>query len=413
MDTADYLQQLRDELRDELVHDILPYWSTQTLDEKNGGFIGRISHDNKKVYEASKGIILNARILWTYAASYRALKSTELKNLAQRSYTYLSNYFLDDEYGGAYWMVQSDGSVEVDQKYIYAQAFVIYALAEYYQVVKNPVVLNDAKRIFELLEQHSFDKEQGGYFEAYSRDWTLLDDVRLSDKDLNVAKSMNTHLHILEAYTNLYRCWPEKYLRQQLENLIEVLIKHIINTDGTALIKFMDADWARRSSDISFGHDIEASWLLTEAAEVLDDEALLDRVQKASLKLTDAVYKRGITEEGGIYNDMNPQEGPDGDKDFWPQVEAIVGFVNGFEISGREKYLEAAWNVWEFCKQFFLDQKYGEWYERIDEDNRPHKVDKVQNWKGPYHNSRGCLEIMRRVNELQNHTDYKIKTAGS
>lgn len=384
------LQELRVELAAELRDNILHYWTTRMVDEVRGGFFGRRDGHDKLEEDADKGVILNTRILWTFSHAAR-LFSAEYRPFADRAYAYLERYFIDREHGGVYWMVDSEGNPVNTKKQIYAQAFAIYAFSEYYMLSNEAAAREQAIALFNLIERYSFDKAYNGYLEAFDESWLILDDLRLSEKDANEKKTMNTHLHILEAYTNLYRCWPDPELKKQIVNLVEVFLERIIKGKHFGL--FFDEKWNVRGDVVSYGHDIEGSWLLYEAAEVVHNEKLLSRVRQVSLDMVDAVTGEGIDSNGAVMN-----ENHDPDIHWWPQAEALVGFFNAYQLTGRNEYLESMQRVWNFIKAKMIDRVNGEWYWRVDPSgNVCFDEDKAGPWKCPYHNSRALLELLKRL----------------
>lgn len=395
------LQALRTELKSELTQRILPYWMEQAVDERNGGFMGLVTADNVRRYDAPKGSILNARILWTFAAADRVLGDGAYRAFAERAANYFGTYFLDPVYGGVRWMVDATGAPLDERKHVYAQSFAIYALSEHSRATGAGQSLHRAVEIFRLIEAHAYDAEHGGYQEAFSRDWVLLDDVRLSEEDADERKSINSHLHVLEAYTNLFRVWPDPLLRQRLQEVIGVFLDAIVDEEGGHVCCFFDGDWTRKSNVISYGHDIEASWLLLEAADVIGGDVLRSRVRGATLTMVAAVLGEGVDPRGGLFNGGGPGGVVDRDKEWWPQAEAIVGFVNAYQETGDGEFLDAAWDIWTFTKRHFLDHEHGEWYRRVSPEGsvRPGH-EKVGPWKGPYHNGRACLEMISRLGEV-------------
>ena len=384
------------ELAQVLRENILPFWMDKMADNEQGGFIGQIDGQDQRNVHADKSIILNTRILWTFSAVYQQLKEDRYKEIADRAFHYLIDNFVDRQYGGVYWMLDAEGLIKDSKKQVYAQAFMIYALSEYYKISKKESALSLSKALFELIEKHSLDKENNGYLEAFDQQWHLLEDLRLSDKDANEKKTMNTHLHVLEAYTNLYRLWKDDALKQALKNLIEVFLDRFIDDKGHFLL-FFDEEWNSKSNKISYGHDIEGSWLLYEAAEVLGDEAVLEKVKIASLKMADVFIDEGISPEHAVYN-----ESEDGvyEEEFhwWPQAEAMVGLVNAWQLTGKAIYLEETAKIWGFTKEKIIDWENGEWYWGISIDGKilTHE-DKAGPWKCPYHNGRALLEVMQRL----------------
>lgn len=398
---------IKQEIYDELTKNILPFWMERMVDEKNGGFFGQINGENKLVSEAPKGGILNARILWTFSSAVLNLKNSQYLTFAERAKNYILNHFFDAENGGTYWMLHADGTPADTKKQIYSQAFFIYALTELHRASGDEECLSKAKDLFHLIEKHSFDSEKNGYFEAYSRDWQLLDDLRLSEKDANEKKTMNTHLHILEAYTNLYRVWKDENLEKQLQNLIELFLTKIINPRTHHLDLFFDEDWNCKSTIISYGHDIECAWLLNEAAEVLGNENLLNRVFKETLLVTEA-SSEGIQSNGGLINEKNYQTGhTDKNFDWWPQAEGMVGFFHAFQQTKNEYYALRTASLWSFIQENIIDHDGGEWFWSVTETGiKNTKDDKAGFWKCPYHNSRMCLEMIRRIeNTFDNNED--------
>ncbi len=386
--------------RRELLEDILPFWRQRTVDQRRGGFIGQMSNDLQIQDDAPKGLILNARILWTFSAAYAYTQDEQDRALARRAYEYLMDHFLDLQHGGCFWELDANGAVRDDKKKIYGEAFCLYALAEYYRVFGESQALDRAVEIFDLIEVHARDERHGGYWEVMSCDWQPCEDMRLSDKDMNEKKSMNNHLHILEGYTNLLRVWPDRRLADGLRDLMDIFRRHILNAEQTHLQHFFDDAWSPKSDSYTFGHDIEGSWLLCEAAEVLKDESLLMEVRVLAVQMAYAVLTEGLDTDGGLF-----YEGRDGriinpDKEWWPQAEAVVGFCNAWQLTGEDAFREAAVCCWQFIQQRVVDHEYGEWFWCIRPDGTPDPSQpKVSPWKCPYHNGRCCLEIIHRVGD--------------
>jgi mannobiose 2-epimerase len=384
--------------RRELLEDILPFWRRHAVDERRGGFIGQMSNDLRVQDEAPKGLILNARILWTFSAAYAYTQDQTDRTLARRAYEYLKDHFLDKEHGGYFWELYPNGTVRDDKKKVYGEAFCLYALAEYYRVFGEAQALEQAAHVFDLIEARAHDDQYGGYFEVMSRDWQPCADMRLSDKDMNEKKSMNNHLHILEGYTHLLRVWPDRRLADRLSELIDLFRTHIVNTRQTHLQHFFDEAWTPRSDSYTFGHDIEGSWLLCEAAEVLGDQRLMTEVQSVAVRIARAVLAEGLDADGGLF-----YEGRDGrivnpNKEWWPQAEAVVGFYHAWQLTGDSAFREAAIRCWQFIQDRVVDRKYGEWFWCVRPDGTPDPSQpKVSPWKCPYHNGRCCLEIIHRV----------------
>lgn len=395
------VQKLRERVELELRGDILPFWLKYAVDDEYGGFRGQIANDLTVDPHAAKGLILNARILWTFSKAYGVYRDPLNLGAARRAYEYLSRFFWDQEFGGVYWMVDYQGRPMDTKKRIYGQAFTVYALAEYSHASGDSEAMARAMRLVEQIESSSHDEAHGGYFETYERDWTLAADQRLSDVDLDEKKSMNTHLHLLEAYATLLRHHEDPTVRFRLRQLIEIFLRFIIDPTNHHFILFFDEEWRPRSEKISFGHDIEGSWLLCEAAEVLGDTDVLERVRAVAVKMAQAVCEQGIDADGGLMYEAGPAGVLDTDRHWWPQAEAVVGFLNAYQLSGRRHFLDAAERSWAFIEKYIVDRKHGEWFWLVSQAGVPDAAqDKVGPWKCPYHNSRTCFEVMERLDGL-------------
>ncbi len=395
--TKPNLAQLKNGFDQEL-HNILNWWSTHMVDEQNGGFYGRMDGHGNLHAEADKGVILNTRLLWTYSAAAIATNLPRLKQMAHRAYDYIGRYFWDELEGGLFWSLDYQGNPVDTQKQIYAQAFAIYALSEYYSLTKNKEALDKATEIFWLIEKYSLDRKKGGYLSAFARNWSNMDDIRLSEKDANEAKIMNTHLHILEAYTNYYRLSPSIAIQDALRNCIELFFDHFYIPENGSMHIYFDENWMPKGEDISFGHNVEASWLLWEAAEVLGNDDLLKRVRPVCIQMAESVFHSAIDKDGALLYEADPNGIKDTDKHWWPQAEAVVGFWNAYEMTGEEKFAETAINCWHFIKKYLINKEHGEWHWRTDRSGIPILSENIAgSWKAPYHNTRMCLEMMRRL----------------
>lgn len=392
------LSELKPQLLENLENNILKFWSEKTIDQINGGFYGSVNAENKAVEEANKGVILNTRILWTFSAAYNHLKKTEYKLIADRAYQYITRNFHDKKFGGVFWELNYKSIPVNRRKQIYAQAFAIYSIAEYYKTNPQQSVLDEAINLFKLIEEKSLDTIKGGYIEAFGEDWTPIDDLRLSEKDLNAPKTMNTHLHILEAYTNLYSVWENDKLRVSLSNLIKLFHEKFLDERGH-LILFFDNDWNKIDDLCSYGHDIEFSWLITEAAQILQDQVLIKESQNISEKLIKLTLREGIDTDGGLMSEFNYlNQSLDSDKHWWIQAEALVGFYNTYRINKSEKYLAAVLKSWQFIDRIMVDHENGEWYLKADKQGNIYPdQEKAGFWKCPYHNSRAMILLLKGI----------------
>lgn len=391
------INTLRKEVTEELEGNILPFWMNKMTDRERGGFYGRISGEDVLMPDEPKGAILNARILWTFSAAYRLLKKPEYLATATRAKRYLLDFFYDKQFGGIYWSVDCEGNPLDTKKQIYALGFAIYGLSEYARATGDEEALEYAIRLFEVIEKYSFDAEKNGYVEALTRDWQPIADMRLSDKDENEKKTMNTHLHILEPYANLYRVWKDGRLKTQLKNLIELFVTKILDTQTYHLNLFFEDDWTNKYHLISYGHDIEASWLIHEAALVLGDETVLKQIEPVIVRIARAADE-GLNADGSMtYEHFSDKGETDRELHWWVQAENVVGHLNLYQHFGDEEALSTALRCWQFIKDKLIDRENGEWYwSRFADGSINRNDDKAGFWKCPYHNGRMCLEINER-----------------
>ena len=396
-DVAILLRDYSNELKQEL-NSILDYWKQFTIDHEFGGFAGKINNYNEADKKAEKGIVLNSRILWAFSSAYDNTKTPEYLLIAERAYDYIINYFIDKKFDGVFWSVSYKGEMLNDRKQIYGLSFCIYGLSEYFKASGNNNALELAKELFHLIEKYSYDSERGGYFEAFTRDWQVMNDVRLSEKDANEKKTMNTHLHIIEAYSNLYTVWKNEELKSKIEGLLDIFRNHIINHRNYHLHLFMDDDWNVKNDIISFGHDIEAAWLLQQSAETAGTDDQKNEFTNMASEITNASIT-GLDKDGGLwYEYAEGKHVLTKEKHSWPQAEAMIGFFNAWQNTGDINYLQHSLNSWAFIKKKIKDVKNGEWFWGIDKDDKPIEgQDKAGFWKCPYHNSRACLEIVSRI----------------
>lgn len=400
---VDKLEALKTNVERELVEGLMPFWQTEALDYQNGGFIGRMENDRTIDRRAIKGLILNARLLWTYSALYRFSGEDSFNTLAHRAYDYLVDHFIDRAHGGAFWFLDYQGNPVDDKKRTYGQAFCIYALAEFCKVTQEKQHLDLASHFFDMIEGHAFDSKKGGYIETFERNWKLAENLRLSAMDMNEKKSMNTHLHVLEAYTNLYRIWPQKNIEHKLHETIKLFTTHIIHPETFHFMLFFDENWAPKSNRVSFGHDIEGSWLLYEAATILGYNELENKTKDYCIRMANAVREHGVDGDGGLMYEADPSGIIDSDKHWWPQAEAVVGFLNAYQLSWEEKFLNAAIKTWGFIEKHIIDKKNGEWFWRVSQTRKVYRQEpKISEWKSPYHNCRACIEIIERIGKIQN-----------
>lgn len=402
--------QLRDQIEQELRLNILPFWMKHTLDHENGGFYGAITNDLAILNDVPRSLVLCARILWSFSAAYRFYLDDDYLKIADHAFQYLTTRFWDAEYGGFYWMLNRQGFALNDRKQTYGQGFALYGLSEYAMALKargdldrSQAALQWAKDLFNLLQIHAYDPVYGGYIEARRRDWGPQDDLRLSDKEPNVVKSMNTMLHIVEPLTNLVRAWDDPLPRQALEKALADFLDHVINPETCTTHLFFDLDWSVIGDHISFGHDIEASWLLVEAAQLLGDPAYLDRTTNLAVQMAEAA-SRAVEPDGSLIYEASPQGFTIVEKHWWAQAEAMVGFYNAAQLASQpyqvEKFTTIALRLWDYIEAKVIDRQNGDWFKRLTREGEPIINDesyKVGPWDCPYHHVRACLEMIHRL----------------
>jgi len=420
MNKMNFTNEFYQSINEELFQNILPYWDKYSKDEKNTGFFGKIDNDNVQDAECQRSIVMTSRFLWTYSAVARFTKDAKYLAMADFAYKVIIEKYFDKENDGVYWSIMPDGTPKVEKKQIYGQAFCCYGLSEYAAAVQElkkdeelaATAMNKALDIYNLLENHALDKENGGYIEARAKDWSKTNDMILSPKDMNCPKSMNTNLHVMEAYTNLYRTLPvvfadsksiQSEVGQSLANLITVTQEKILQKNAH-LGMFFDMDWNLLADEISYGHDIEASWLLWEAACELKDEELKEQIRDDVIKMAEVALDEGFDKENGclenflLHSTTNPKR--DRTRVWWNQAEAMNGFYNAWQMTGHQKYQEACIQQWNWIQNHQVDKTNGEWWSALDQNGTPILAeDKGGNWKTSYHNGRTCLELLRRSQE--------------
>ncbi|AOS44738.1 Cellobiose 2-epimerase [Lacunisphaera limnophila] len=377
---------------------ILPFWIKQVANRPARTFHGALSNDLTVDPAVERGALLTSRILWTYAAALRQYGDAAYRAMADLAHEDLMAHYHDAGQGGFYWSIAADGAVLRDRKQVYGQAFAIYALSEYHAATGLRAPLDQAITVFQLLERHAREPAHGGYLEAFARDWSPITDMRLSAVDQNDPKSQNTMLHVMEAYTRLLNVWPDPGLRRALREIVELMLTRIVDARTAHLGLFFTVDWRRTSDRISYGHDIEAAWLLTRAAAALGEPAVTARTEALALRIAEVTLAEGTDTDGAIFNLGDPTGIIDPSKEWWPQAEAVVGFLEAFRISGEARYLAAAAKTWGFIATRLIDRQQGEWFRGVTREGVVNPAfEKVSFWKCPYHNGRLGLEAVARL----------------
>ena len=391
------METLKKEMKQCLENNILRYWIDKVTDKEHGGYYGRVDGHDHVHPEAEKGAILNGRILWAFSAAYRVMKNKEYLDAATRAKDYILNHFIDKEYGGVYWSLDCEGKPLDTKKQTYAIGFVIYGLSEYARATGDKQALDAAIKLYHDIEAHAYDAVNGGYVEALTREWNPIADMRLSDKDENGAKTMNTHLHVIEPYTNLYRVWPSKELHESIHRLFDVFTDKLYNKETHHLDLFFDNEWHGRRNVESYGHDIEATWLLWETALVLGEDDVKAKLGPIVVDLAKAADE-GLQPDGSmIYEHWKDTGKTDRQRQWWVLCENVIGHVNLYQYFNDASALKVAKDCWTFIDKHLGDHVNGEWHWAVDDNGKINlDDDKAGFWKCPYHNSRMCLEIIER-----------------
>jgi len=393
---------LRTETTQDLMENILPFWITHTVDP-NGGFYGLVLNDGQAIEKAPKGAVLNARLLWTFSKAYRHYSLEIYRTMANRAADYYIHHFIDPKYGGVVWSVTHEGHIEDATKQTYACAFGIYGLAEHFRATGNRTSLDAALKLYATLEEKVHDKKRMGYIESFQRNYSKAP-IKGVDGLANATKTMNTHIHLLEAFTALYQVWPDEGLRNNLKELIGILQTKLYSPKRSHLILYCDDDWNAIGENDSYGHDIETSWLLTEAAAVVGDSILKIQVDQQAIKMVRTALREGVSAEGTMYYEKTPQ-GLNKKLSWWPQCEMIIGCVNAWQLTGDKSFLNAALRNWSYVKTHFVDHEQGDWYKYLTEDGLPINAPKVSDWNCPYHHSRVAFELAERLKPIKAHTE--------
>ena len=391
------METLKKEMKQCLENNILRYWIDKVTDKEHGGYYGRVDGHDHVHPEAEKGAILNGRILWAFSAAYRVMKNKEYLDAATRAKDYILDHFIDKEYGGVYWSLDCEGKPLDTKKQTYAIGFVIYGLSEYARATGDKQALDAAIKLYHDIEAHAYDAVNGGYVEALTREWNPIADMRLSDKDENGAKTMNTHLHVIEPYTNLYRVWPSKELHESIHRLFDVFTDKLYNKETHHLDLFFDNEWHGRRNVESYGHDIEATWLLWETALVLGEDDVKAKLGPIVVDLAKAADD-GLQPDGSmIYEHWKDTGKTDRQRQWWVLCENVIGHVNLYQYFNDASALKVAKDCWTFIDKHLVDHVNGEWHWAVDDNGKINlDDDKAGFWKCPYHNSRMCLEIIER-----------------
>ena len=382
-----------EEIKKELTGHIIPFWN-KLKDEENGGFYGYVGNDLVLDKKADKGVILNSRILWFYSSCYAVLKDEKCLEMANHAYDFAKNHCVDYDNGGVYWMLDYKGNPADTMKHTYNIAFAIYALSAYYNATGNKEALELAEKLFGDIEANTLDEY--GYREAFSKEWELVSNDALSENGLQADKTMNTILHLIEGYTELYKANKNEKVGERLKFLLGQMKEKVYDPERTALKVFFNTKLELIGDIHSYGHDIEATWLMDRACDILGDEALIKEFAEMNLKISRNI--QNIALDNGALNNERDKDKIDKTRIWWVQAESIVGFINAYQHSGDKEFLESAHMIWEYIKENVVDKRAdGEWHWEVSYENVPGTTRETAGpWKCPYHNGRMCLEVITR-----------------
>ena len=383
-----------EEVKEHLLHTIIPFWKN-LRDNEHGGYYGWLGYDLALDKKAVKGCILNSRITWFFANAYTLLKDESLLDEAKHGFAFMKDYCFDKENGGIYWSITYDGKPEDTTKHTYNQAFCIYALSSYYEASKDEEALAMAKELFHIIEEKCTDEV--GYLEAFDREFHLIENDKLSENGVIADKTMNTLLHVFEAYTELYRVSKDAEVKKCLEWILDTIADKIYNPALHRQEVFFDKNYNSILDLHSYGHDIETAWLMNRGVDVLGEEAYQKKMGPIIDDLTAQVYK--VAFDGHSLANECEKGVVNTHRIWWVQAETVIGFLNGYQRNPEKKeYLEAAKSEWQFIKDYVIDKREGsEWFWEVDENGKPYPDRPiVEPWKCPYHNGRMCIEVIRR-----------------
>lgn len=381
------------EVKNELTEHIIPFWSS-LKDEENGGFYGYMGYDLKLDKKADKGVILHSRILWFYSKCYSVLKDKKCLELANHAFEFVKNHSIDYDNGGVYWMLDYKGNPVDTMKHTYNIAFAIYALSAYYNASGEKFALDLAYKLFDDIETNTLDEY--GYREAFSKDWKLISNDALSENGLMADKTMNTILHLIEAYTELLKAGKNPRVESRLRFLLSQVSDKVFDVDNDMLKVFFDTKLEVIGDIHSYGHDIEATWLIDLACETIGDKELTEKFKNINLRISENIYN--LAYEDGALNTERDKEHIEKKRVWWVQAESVVGFINAYQKSSDKKYLDVAKEIWEYIKVGMIDKREGsEWFNEVGFDGKPFEHKEIVGpWKCPYHNGRMCLEVISR-----------------
>lgn len=385
----------KEEIKNHLVNGIIPFWSN-LRDDEFGGYYGYMDYDLNLDKKAVKGCILNSRILWFFSNAYMVLKDNSLMDQAKHAYEFMKNHCLDKENGGIYWSIRYDGKPEDTMKHTYNQAFAIYALSSYYDISKDEEALNHAFSLYKTIESKC--KDEIGYLEALDIKFNIIPNDALSENGVMADRTMNTLLHVFEAYTELYRVSKDEDVKTKLIDIINTFADKVYNKELNRQEVFFNNKWESLIDLHSYGHDIETAWLMDKGVDILNEPEITAKMYPITKALTKKIYELAF--DGNSLANECEKGVVDERRIWWVQAETVLGFLNGYlKDNSKTEYMDAAEKQWKFIKDYVIDKREGsEWFKEVRKDGSPYEgLEIVEPWKCPYHNGRMCIEVLRRL----------------
>lgn len=384
---------LASEAKTMLEERLIPFW-LGLRDDEHGGWYDSLDFDLCLHQDAEKGCIFHSRVLWFFARCARQLDRDDCRAAADHAYQFLMDHCLDREYGGVYWSLHADGTPLDTTKHTYNQAFAIYALSEYARLTADQTALETALGLFRLIEERC--RDAGGYLEAFDRTFQPVSNEKLSENGVLAQRTMNTLLHVFEGYAGLYETSHNPDVKAAMMDILTIWKTKIFDPILNRQRVFFDREYRSLIDLHSYGHDIETSWLLDWGASLLGEPALAKEIADLNQHLAHRILERAY-QDGSLSNECeNGIDDPT--RIWWVQAEAILGFLNAGEKEPETPaFRTAAEQIWQYIQSKLVDHRPGsEWYWAVDETGTPLRKPIVEPWKGPYHNGRLCLEILRR-----------------
>ena len=409
------------EAENHLVKELLPFWTTRIIDNKNGGYITHFDKDGNDTGDDEKSLIAQSRSVYTLSSAHRAgYGSGEFAEMAKWGIDFMLEKMWDKEYGGFFWMMDRAGNVKVDKKILYGHSFAIYGLSEYTLATGDSRGIEYAEKTFDLIQKNCTDTYFGGYFEMFDRNWTLAGPGSQGGD----RKTLDVHMHLMEAFTTLFECSKKEVHRRKLLEDIEILLNRMMHPEYKTGIPQFTADWQiapqikfdviwgwdryseegeknNPTDNTCYGHNAEFGWLFIHALKILG--ASTDDYLDLFTKIFDHTINNGIDKKhGGVFVE-GPHSGGvyDMEKEFWQQAEVLIGTLDAYLLFGKEKYWDAYKNVHRFVFDKVINRNAGEWYPLLTREGEPIWTHMGHSWKVNYHTVRAMIQSIKRLRKIK------------